>query len=62
MQRWISASFCQREDCVFVFNDIPASAIATRTIVRMIACSVNEAAGEERDKEPTACCRTDLNL
>src|SRR6266581_788728 len=35
----------QRGDCVFVFNDIPASAIAARTIVRMIASSANEAAG-----------------
>jgi len=45
---WISASFCQREDCVFVF-------------VRMIACSANKAAGEERYKEPAACCRSDLS-
>jgi hypothetical protein len=43
MQRWIG-KLCQREDCVFVFNDIPDSAIATGTIVRIIASSANKAA------------------
>ena len=57
MQRWISASLCQREDCVFVFNDIPASAIATRAIVRMIASSANKQPGGAR-QQPKDCRRT----
>jgi hypothetical protein len=60
MQRWIG-KLCQREDCVFVFNDIPASAIPTRTIVRMIACSAKRSSREEGDKEPPACRRTDFS-
>jgi len=41
-------------------HDIPASAIATRTIVRMIAYSANEAAGRS-ETGPKACCRTSFS-
>jgi hypothetical protein len=61
MQRRIG-KLCQREDCVFVFNDIPASAIPTRTIVRMIACSANEAAGRSETRNPQPAAEPLLNL
>jgi hypothetical protein len=53
MQRWISASFCQREDCVFVFNDIPASAIVTRTRSSHACLLGKQSSREERDSRRT---------